>query len=41
MLHAAKLGAGGVLRVGIVGVGVMGSNHARVLSELPRVKLGV
>jgi predicted dehydrogenase len=32
---------GGVdtLRVGVVGVGVMGSNHARVLSELSGVKL--
>jgi UDP-N-acetylglucosamine 3-dehydrogenase len=39
MLHAAKLGAGGVLRVGIVGVGVMGSNHARVLAEMPGVQL--
>ena len=27
------------LRVGVVGVGVMGSNHARVLAELPGVKL--
>jgi UDP-N-acetylglucosamine 3-dehydrogenase len=39
MLHAAKQGAGGVLRVGIVGVGVMGSNHARVLAEMPGVQL--
>jgi UDP-N-acetylglucosamine 3-dehydrogenase len=39
MLHAAKLGAGGVLRVGIVGVGVMGSNHARVFAEMPGVEL--
>ena len=30
---------GGSLRVGVIGVGVMGSNHARVLAELPRVKL--
>jgi predicted dehydrogenase len=28
-----------LLRVGVVGVGVMGSNHARVLSELPGVEL--
>src|ERR1700674_962627 len=35
---AAKQGAGGVLRVGIVGVGVMGSNHARVLAEMPGVQ---
>ena len=27
------------LRVGIVGVGVMGSNHARVLAELPGIEL--
>ncbi len=39
MLHAAKLGAGDVLRVGVVGVGVMGSNHARVLAEMPGVQL--
>jgi UDP-N-acetylglucosamine 3-dehydrogenase len=39
MLHAAKLGVGDVLRVGVVGVGVMGSNHARVLAEMPRVQL--
>jgi predicted dehydrogenase len=30
---------GGSLRVGVIGVGVMGSNHARVLAELPGVKL--
>lgn len=28
-----------MLRIGVVGVGVMGSNHARVLSELPGVDL--
>src|SRR6202521_2668303 len=39
MLHAAKQDAGVVLRVGIVGVGVMGSNHARVLAEMPGVQL--
>jgi len=33
-----KLGAD-PLRIGVIGVGVMGSNHARVLSELPGVKL--
>jgi predicted dehydrogenase len=27
------------LRFGIVGVGVMGSNHARVLAELPGIEL--
>ena len=30
---AAKSGADGALRIGVIGVGVMGSNHARVLSE--------
>jgi hypothetical protein len=39
MAEAAKGGADGAMRVGVVGVGVMGSNHARVLSELPGVKL--
>src|ERR1043166_8434900 len=39
MVHAAKDSADGVLRVGVVGVGVMGSNHARVLADLPGVKL--
>ena len=29
----------GRLRVGVVGVGVMGSNHARVLAEMPGVQL--
>jgi len=29
------------LRVGVVGIGVMGSNHARVLAEFPGVKLAV
>jgi UDP-N-acetylglucosamine 3-dehydrogenase len=28
-----------VLRVGVIGAGVMGRNHARVLSELPNVEL--
>src|ERR1700694_690481 len=39
MLQAAKTSAGSVLRVGVVGVGVMGSNHARVLAEFPGVVL--
>src|SRR5262244_1507448 len=30
---------GGSLRIGVIGVGVMGSKHARVLAELPGVKL--
>jgi UDP-N-acetylglucosamine 3-dehydrogenase len=29
------------LRLGVVGIGVMGSNHARVLAEFPGVKLAV
>jgi len=29
----------GTLRVGVVGVGVMGSNHARVLADIPGVEL--
>ena len=38
MSGADKAGAD-TLRIGVIGVGVMGSNHARVLSELPGVKL--
>jgi UDP-N-acetylglucosamine 3-dehydrogenase len=38
MLRAVK-GSAPPLRVGVVGVGVMGSNHARVISELPGVEL--
>jgi len=30
---------GAAVRVGVVGVGVMGSNHARVLAEMPGVEL--
>jgi predicted dehydrogenase len=33
------VGGDGGLRVGVVGVGVMGSNHARVLSEMAGVEL--
>ena len=29
----------GTVRIGVVGVGVMGSNHARVLSDIPGVEL--
>ena len=36
--EAEHIGGGG-LRIGVIGVGVMGSNHARVLAELPGVKL--
>src|SRR4051812_2766388 len=35
----AKTGAVGELRVGVIGAGVMGSNHARVLAGLPGVTL--
>ncbi len=37
-MQAAIASAGRRLRVGVVGVGVMGSNHARVLAELPGVE---
>jgi UDP-N-acetylglucosamine 3-dehydrogenase len=37
-MQAALVSAGRRLRVGVVGVGVMGSNHARVLAELPGVE---
>jgi UDP-N-acetylglucosamine 3-dehydrogenase len=37
--QAANDSADRVLRVGVVGVGVMGCNHARVLAELPAVEL--
>src|ERR1700692_1189869 len=39
MVHSAKAGAVGPLRLGVVGVGVMGANHARVLADLADVKL--
>ena len=39
MAQSAKDGADGELRVGVVGVGVMGSNHARVFADLPGVRL--
>src|SRR5712672_2414437 len=34
-----KAGEGRDLRVGVIGAGVMGSNHARVLAGLPDVTL--
>jgi predicted dehydrogenase len=39
MLQSAKADGRPALRVGVVGVGVMGANHARVLAELPGVSL--
>jgi predicted dehydrogenase len=39
MVRSTKGSARKVLRIGVVGVGVMGSNHARVLAELPGVEL--
>ena len=39
MLQPVKDGTRAQLRVGVVGVGVMGSNHARVFADLPGVEL--
>src|SRR5208282_4356212 len=39
MAEAVRVGADGPLKIGVVGVGVMGSNHARVLSGIPGVHL--
>jgi UDP-N-acetylglucosamine 3-dehydrogenase len=39
MREAEKVGTDKKLRIGVIGVGVMGSNHARVLAELPGVEL--
>jgi predicted dehydrogenase len=39
MVQSARWGVDGLLRVGVVGVGIMGSNHARVFADLPGVKL--
>ena len=39
MVSAAKDNADKRVRIGVVGVGIMGSNHARVLADLPGVKL--
>jgi UDP-N-acetylglucosamine 3-dehydrogenase len=39
MVQTATKNADGLLRVGVIGVGVMGSNHARVFADVPGVKL--
>jgi len=39
MVQSARDDADRLLRVGVVGVGVMGSNHARVFTDFPGVKL--
>ncbi len=39
MVQSAGESADGLLRLGVVGVGVMGSNHARVLADLPGIHL--
>lgn len=39
MMQAAAANAERPLRVGVVGVGVMGSNHARVFVGLPGTEL--
>ncbi len=39
MVQAVNKSAGDVLRVGVIGVGVMGSNHARVFADMPGVAL--
>ena len=38
-MSVARAGSDGTLRLGVVGVGVMGANHARVLADLAGVKL--
>jgi len=39
MKQSSEGGSGSPMRVGVVGVGVMGSNHARVLADLAGVRL--
>ena len=39
MVQAADKSAGDAVRVGVIGVGVMGSNHARVFASMPGVRL--
>jgi predicted dehydrogenase len=39
MPQTAEQNADGLLRVGVIGVGVMGSNHARVFADMPGIKV--
>jgi predicted dehydrogenase len=39
MGEAGGVGAGSPLKIGVIGVGVMGSNHARVLAEMAGIDL--
>jgi len=39
MSEVVEVGAAGSLKIGVLGVGVMGSNHARVLSDMAGVSL--
>jgi UDP-N-acetylglucosamine 3-dehydrogenase len=39
MPQTARKNADGLLRVGVIGVGVMGSNHARVFADMPGIKV--
>src|SRR5437660_4390635 len=39
VVRSGKAGSPSALRVGVVGVGVMGSNHARVFADLAGVSL--
>jgi UDP-N-acetylglucosamine 3-dehydrogenase len=39
MVQPVHEGADGLLRVGVVGVGIMGQNHARVFADVPGVRL--
>ena len=40
MVQAARDSGGTPLRLGVIGVGVMGFNHARVITDLPGVTCG-
>jgi predicted dehydrogenase len=39
MVQPVHEGADGLLRVGVVGVGIMGQNHARVFADVPGARL--